>query len=88
MDNSMVMDLQFVGHNYFNSKDKTKIYYILQFLICSQNVTNTILKTGVTNVFVDEKQYKDFVNNKQIGQKYQVKISIDLLNDRIKKEVL
>ncbi len=46
------------------------------------------LKTGVTNIFVNETQYKDFIQNKQIGQKYQVKISVDLINDKIRKEVL
>ncbi len=88
MQNSMIMDLQYVGYRYFVSKDKTKTYYQLQFLICQQNETNTQMQTGVTNVFVTESQYKEFINNKQIGQKYQVKISVDLINDRIHKEVL
>ena len=60
----------------------------MQFLICQQNETNTQMQTGVTNVFVTESQYKEFINNKQIGQKYQVKITVDLINDRIRKEVL
>lgn len=88
MQNSMIMDLQYVGYRYFVSKDKTKTFYVLQFLICQQNETNTQMQTGVTNVFVTETQYKDFIQNKQIGQKYQVKISVDLINDRIYKEVL
>lgn len=88
MQSSMVLDLQYVGHRYFVSKDKTKTYYQLQFLICNQNETNTQMETGVTNVFVTELQYKDFINNKQIGQKYQVKVSVDLINDKIRKEVL
>lgn len=87
-EESMVMNLQFVGYRYFISKDKQNTYYILQFLICNQNQTNTQIKTGVTNVFVSEEKYKDFINNKTIGQKYQVKISVDLINDRIHKEVL
>ena len=88
MQNSMIMDLQYVAYRYFVSKDKTKTYYQLQILISQQNETNTQMQTGVTNVFVTETQYKDFINNKQIGQKYQVKISVDLINDRIHKEVL
>lgn len=88
MQNAIIMDLQYVGYRYFVSKDKTKTFYILQFLICQQNETNTLLETGVTNIFVNETQYKDFIQNKQIGQKYQVKISVDLINDKIRKEVL
>ncbi len=88
MQNAMIMELQYVGYRYFVSKDKIKTFYILQFLICQQNETNTLLETGVTNIFVNETQYKDFIQNKQIGQKYQVKISVDLINDKIRKEVL
>lgn len=88
MQNFMIMELQYVGYRYFVSKDKTKTFYILQFLICQQNETNTQMQTGVTNIFVEETQYKDFIQNKQIGQKYQVRVSVDLINDKIRKEVL
>lgn len=88
MQNSMTLELQYVGYKYFVSKDKTKTYYQLQFLICKQNETNTQVETSVLSVFVNENQYKDFINNKTIGQKYPVKITIDLINDRIIKEVL
>lgn len=88
MQSSMIMELQYVGYKYFMSKDKTKTFYILQFLICQQNETSTQMQTGVTNIFVTEVQYKEYINNKQIGQKYQVKIKVDLINDKIFKEVL
>lgn len=88
MQSSMTIDLQYVGYKYFLSKDKSKTFYILQFLICQENETNTQMQTGVINVFVTEAKYKEFLQSKKIGQKYKVKITVDLINDRIQKEVL
>lgn len=65
-------DMTLVGYYHFETKDKSKVYYILQCLV--SKVDNDNCKGSLVNVFVNENTYRRVVNDFDIGSTLKVEV--------------
>lgn len=75
MNGNLVCKL--VGYNNFQSKDKTKLLYIVQCLYTESDNAKFKVISNILNVFVNEEQYKNIINKYQIGQDITVEFTVN-----------
>lgn len=81
MDN-IFEQMPLVGYFHFSSKDKTQIYYVLQFLHNESDKTRGTERGTIINAFVDEEIYKKIFGS-DIGTVYKVEIKPNLNTGKI-----
>lgn len=72
-----VVDMIYVGHNHFSSKDKRNIYYIIQALYNIEDITRHTNKATLINIFVDDKEYQN-LSQLEVGCSLKVEIKPNL----------
>ncbi len=76
-------EMSLVGFYNFSSKDKTKRFFVIQVLFYEEDKSMNSIKSNILNIFVDEEQYKNIVDNKSIGSILNVRIKADLLTGKV-----
>ena len=78
--------MNFIGYYSFNSKDKTKYYYIIQLLARETDDKNS---TGyIVNAFVSAEDYSYILKNYEIGNNLNVKASINHQTNRVNYNIV
>lgn len=66
-----------VGYSNFQSKDKTKILYMIQALYTESDNANFRVRSSIINIFTDEETYKNIINKYTIGKDITVEFTIN-----------
>lgn len=82
-----IEDMILVGFYHFSSKDKTKIYYVAQFLYNQVDIERVNNKGTVINVFVTDDEYK-VICQKNVGDVFKVSVSPDLSTGKLYYKVV
>lgn len=82
-----VIDMIFVGHNHFSSKDKDKIYYIIQVLYNTVDVSRNINKASLINIFVDDKEYQKLCQL-DVGSPLKVEVKANLASGNLNYKIV
>lgn len=72
-----VKQMTLVGYYHFNSKDKTKIFFVVQCLYSSVDLSNDNLRGTMINIFVDENVFNK-VKSMDMGTSLDVQVSSNL----------
>lgn len=76
-------DMSLVGFYKFSSKDKTKSFFVIQVLFYEEDKSINSIKSNIINIFVNEEQYKNIVDNNSIGSILNVRIKADLSTGKV-----
>lgn len=76
-------EMSLVGFYNFSSKDKTKSFFVIQVLFYEEDKSMNSIKSNIINIFVNEEQYKNIVDNKSIGSILNVRIKADLSTGKV-----
>ena len=68
-----VQEMSLIGYYHFDSKDKTKHYYVVQALSTTNDVSHGTCKSSIVDVFVSEEMY-NIILEKEIGTSINVQI--------------
>jgi len=82
-----VQDMILVGYHTFSSKDKTKIYYVVQCLYSEQNITKSSYKGTLINIFTEDEIYKKVVGL-EIGTPIKVEVIPNLASGKVYYKVV
>ncbi len=75
-----IQEMLFVGNYSFSNKEKTKDFFIIQALHNDNNADN---KKILINVFTTKDIYDTVINSREIGDKINIGISINLSDNKI-----
>ncbi len=78
-----VKDMSLVGFYNFSSKDRTKKFFVIQVLFYEEDKSLNSIKSNIINIFVDEQQYNNIVENKNIGSILKVRIKASLTSGKV-----
>ena len=78
-----VKDMSLVGFYNFSSKDRTKKFFVIQVLFYEEYKSLNSIKSNIINIFVDEQQYNNIVENKNIGSILKVRIKASLTSGKV-----
>lgn len=76
-------EMSLVGYYNFCSKDKTKTFFVIQVLCYEEDKSLNSIKSNILNIFVDEKQYSNILDNKNIGSILKVRIRASLTTGKV-----
>lgn len=76
-----VKEMSLVGYYTFKSKDKSKTYYILQFL--NSIVENDNNKSVLINIYVDKDKYQRVTEDYGIGSSLQIESNINYETNKV-----
>jgi hypothetical protein len=76
-----VKEMSLVGYYTFKSKDKSKTYYILQFL--NSIVENDNNKSVLINIYVDKDKYQRVTEDYGIGSLLQIESNINYETNKV-----
>lgn len=82
-----VEEMVLVGFHHFSSKDKTKIYYVIQCLHNDVDIERSNNKGTLINIFVTEEVYKQIIH-RSIGELLKVEISANLQTSKVSYRVV
>ena len=80
-------EMIYVGHSHFSSKDKSKIYYVIQVLYNEEDLTRNTNKATLINIFVDDYIYNK-VNKFNIGNVVKVEIKPNMSTGKISYKIV
>jgi len=86
MNGNLVCKL--VGYYNFQSKDKTKLLYMVQCLYTESDNAKFNVRSNILNIFVDEEQYKNIINKYQIGQDITVEFTANAGSNKLYYKVV
>lgn len=81
------IEMAFVGHNHFASKDKSNIYYVIQVLHNTEDVTKNTNKATLIPIFVTDKEYQRLCNI-VIGSPLKVEVRPNLETGKISYKII
>lgn len=76
-----VKEMSLVGYYTFKSKDKSKTYYILQFL--NNIIENDNNKSVLINIYVDKNKYQRVTEDYGIGSSLQIESNINYETNKV-----
>lgn len=76
-----VKEMSLVGYYTFKSKDKSKTYYILQFL--NSIIENDNNKSVLINIYVDKDIYQRVIEDYGIGSSLQIESNINYETNKV-----
>ncbi len=82
-----IVDVTYVGHNHFCSKDKSALYYVIQVLFNSVDVSRNINKATLINIFVDDKTYQDLCSL-EVGSSLKVEVTPNLATGKVSYKIV
>lgn len=82
-----VVDMIFVGHNHFCSKDKNNIYYVIQVLFNSVDISRNTNKATLINIFVDDKSYQDLCQM-EVGSSLKVEVRPNMETGKVSYKIV
>lgn len=81
------VEMTYVGHNHFSSKNTHSIYYIIQVLFNTEDAMRNINKATLINVFVDDKDYQKLCVL-EIGSTLKVEVKPNLETGKVSYKIL
>lgn len=80
-------EMIYVGNNTFSSKEKDKIYYVVQVLYNERDVGRGTNKATLINIFTDDETYKRFVGA-EVGSTVKVEIKPNMSTGKINYKIV
>lgn len=77
-----IQEMSLIGYYHFDSKDKTKHYYVVQALSSTNNVSEGNFKSNIVDVFVSEEIY-NVILEKEIGTPLNVQMIPNLSTGKL-----
>ena len=75
-------EMPLVGYYHFTSKDKTKVFYVVQVLFSENDLSQNTNKGTLLNIFVNDNIYNT-VSNSNFGDLLPVKISTNFSTGKL-----
>lgn len=82
-----VIEMAYVGHNHFSTKDKTKVYYIVQVLYNTEDISRNTNKASLINIFVSDQEYQELCNI-AIGSPLKIEVLPNLETGKISYKIV
>lgn len=82
-----IVEMSLVGNNKFTSKDKTKIYFVIQALYNEIDISKQINKATLINIFVSEELYNTLAGV-DIGTVLKVQVVPNLSTGKVSYKIV
>ena len=83
-----VKEMIYVGHNHFSSKEKDRIYSIIQVLYNVEDKQHFTNKATLINIFVDDEIYKKVAQSFEVGNVIKIEIVPNISTGKINYNIV
>lgn len=81
-------EMALIGYFHFEGKEKKQIYYIVQVLHSDVDVSKSIKKGTLINIFVTDEDYKKIISSYDIGSIVKVDVKPNFQTGKLSYRVI
>lgn len=81
-------EMVLIGYFHFESKEKKQIYYVVQALHSDNDVSKSIKKGTLINIFVPDEDYKKIISSYDIGSLIKVDVKPNFETGKLSYRVI